>query len=119
MSSTQAADGGAPLGSPCSLYGVKAVASFRTLSQAEALRIALEAEGIRAVVRDERAVSLVAGSAGVSVLDDRDYDRARSVAARLEGSIELAREEVVRRCPRCDAENPGNFTACWRCQENL
>lgn len=98
---------------------MKPVASFRTLSQAEALRIALEAEGIRAVVNDERAVSLVAGSAGVSVLDDGDYERARSVAARLEGSIKLARDEVARRCPRCDAENPGNFTACWRCQGNL
>lgn len=98
---------------------MKAVASFRTLSQAQALRIALEADGIRAAIGDEQAVSLVAGSVAVSVLDDRDYERARAVAARLEGSIEIARGDAVRRCPRCGAENPEHFTTCWSCQADL
>lgn len=98
---------------------MKAVASFRTLSQAQALRIALEADGIRAAIGDEQAVSLVAGSVAVSVLDDRDYERARAVAARLEGPVALAGDDAPRRCPRCDAENPANFTACWNCQADL
>lgn len=98
---------------------MRPVASYPTLSQAQALRIALEADGIRAAIGDEQAVSLVAGSVAVSVLDDRDYDRARAVAARLEGRIAIAQDDTVRRCPRCDAENPGNFTTCWRCQAEL
>lgn len=98
---------------------MKAVASFRTLSQAQALRIALEADGIQAAIGDEQAVSLVAGSVAVSVLDDRDYERARAVAARLEGPVVLARDDAPRRCPRCDAENPANFTTCWSCQADL
>ena len=98
---------------------MKAVASFRTLSQAQALRIALEADGIRAAIGDEQAVSLVAGSVAVSILDDRDYERARAIAVRLEGPVIVARDDASRRCPRCDAENPMNFTACWNCQADL
>jgi hypothetical protein len=98
---------------------VRAVASFRTLSEAQALRIALEAEGIRVAIGDERAVSLVAGSVAVSVLDDRDYERARVLAARLEVPLALAGHDTSRRCARCDAENPSNFTTCWRCQADL
>ncbi|PYO44837.1 MAG: hypothetical protein DMD33_01600 [Gemmatimonadetes bacterium] len=97
---------------------MRSVASFRTLSQAQSLRIALEAEGIRAVIHDEQAVSLVAGSVAVSVVDDRDYERARAVAARLEVPVALAGDDVLR-CPRCNAENPGNFNSCWRCQTDL
>lgn len=98
---------------------MKAIASYRTLSQAQALRIALEADGIRAAIGDEQAVSLVAGSVAVSVLDDRDYERARAVAARLEGPVVLAPDDASRRCPRCGAENPANFTTCWSCQADL
>ena len=98
---------------------MKAVASFKTLSQAQALRIALEADGIRAAIGDEQAVSLVAGSVAVSVLDDQDYERARVVAARLEGPVALTRDDASRRCIRCGAENPANFTACWSCQTDL
>ncbi len=98
---------------------MKAVTSFRTLSQAQALRLALEAEGIRATVADEQAVSLVGGSVAVFVFDDADYARARAVAARLEGSVALAADEASRRCPRCHAENPANFTTCWSCQADL
>ncbi|HEV2750204.1 MAG TPA: DUF2007 domain-containing protein [Gemmatimonadales bacterium] len=98
---------------------MRPVASYPTLSQAQALRIALEADGIRAAIGDEQAVSLVAGAVAVSVLDDSDYDRARTIAARLEGPVALASEQTSRRCPRCDAENPANFTACWRCQADL
>ncbi len=54
-----------------------------SVSFAEGLRLALEAEEIAAIVSNENAV-ITPTAITVSVLDDADYDRAREILRSLE-----------------------------------
>jgi hypothetical protein len=84
----------------------------------------LEAEGIRAMVKNE----LLAGAIGelpmmaalpeVWLLRGKDEPRARLVLdAYRERSRSKLGPDVA--CPACGAENPSNFELCWKCRKPL
>ncbi len=64
---------------------MKNLVQTQSIAWAQGLRVALEAEGIRAVILDEhdRGAMGVLGRVRVAVLDDSDLERARAVVARL------------------------------------
>lgn len=84
----------------------------------------LEAEGVRAVVKNE----LLAGAIGelpmmatlpeVWLLRASDEPRARKVLDdyRARAASTLGPEVA---CPACSAENPSNFELCWQCRKPL
>ena len=55
-----------------------------SLSQAESLSIALEAEGIPAVVSNQNLAGVPPAAVTVSVTEDSDYDRALSILRTLD-----------------------------------
>jgi len=62
---------------------MKEILSTRSLSQAYALRTALEAAGIDAVVNGEHSLGTIAGGLSVVVLQDGDLEPARRILAGL------------------------------------
>lgn len=65
---------------------MKAILRTQTLTQAHAVRIALEARGIDAVLRGEHSIGTIGGGVSVWVVRDDDVERARFVLAELPGS---------------------------------
>jgi hypothetical protein len=63
---------------------VREVFRTATISLAESLLIALEAEDIPAITSNENLGGLPPGAIGVAVLDDEDFDRAVAVLHELQ-----------------------------------
>lgn len=65
---------------------MKELLRCHSVSYAEGLQIALEGEGIRAVMLDEQAPGYLgfAGQVRLAVADDADYERAMAVIRKLE-----------------------------------
>ncbi len=63
---------------------MKTLATFATLDEAHALRVALEGEDIPAVVQGEHSVGIIAGGVAVAILNDADSDRAHEVLQRMQ-----------------------------------
>ncbi len=57
-----------------------------SLSQAEALQVALDAAGIEAVISNVQAVGIIGGGVTVHVVNDGDVERALAVKASLEAT---------------------------------
>jgi hypothetical protein len=84
----------------------------------------LEAEGIRALVKNE----LLAGAIGelpmlttlpeVWIARESDEARARTVLADYEARASATLGPDVT-CPACRADNPSNFELCWQCRKPL
>jgi hypothetical protein len=64
---------------------VKEVLRTQDVGHAHLLRVALEAEGIDAVVHGEMGATFLGGGVLLMVLDDADLPRALAVVARAEG----------------------------------
>jgi hypothetical protein len=95
-----------------------------SVPEAHLLSGMLEAEGVRAIVKNE----LLAGAIGelpmmaalpeVWLVRRKDEARARKVLDdfRARASSKLGPEVT---CPSCGAENPSNFELCWQCRKPL
>jgi hypothetical protein len=106
--------------------GEEALRLYRASSVPEAHLLSglLEAEGIRAIVKNE----LLAGAIGelpmmsalpeVWLVRGKDEPRARSVleAYRVRAGSKLGPDVA---CPECGSENPSNFELCWKCRKPL
>lgn len=95
-----------------------------SVPEAHLLTGMLEAEGVRAVVKNE----LLAGAIGelpmmatlpeVWLLRASDEPKARKVLDDYKArAASTLGPEVA--CPACSAENPSNFELCWKCRKPL
>ncbi len=103
---------------------LRSVGTFATPVEADAVRLLLEAEGIRALLADEATVGMnwLLGNAvqGVKVVvADDDFARAmRIVADAASNSADRAAENVTRapwKCSVCGERVPADFGVCWAC----
>jgi len=82
----------------------------------------LQAEGIAAKVQGEH-IFAVRGALPVTyptvwVLDDDDYDRARTLALAYEQNAAQRSEDLAAKawiCPQCGERIEGQFGLCWKC----
>lgn len=95
---------------------MKRVFSSFNLQAAHHSRNLLEAEGIRAEVRNEILSSAMGElppaecQVEVWVLRESDFERAREVLRQPRG-----RSEPPWTCGACGESSEGQFTQCWRC----
>ena len=95
---------------------MKRVFSTFNLQAAHHTRNLLEAEGIRAVVRNEILSSAMGElppaecQVEVWVLREADAERAAEILRNPRG-----RGEAPWRCASCGESSEGQFTQCWRC----
>jgi hypothetical protein len=78
---------------------VKQVLRTSSVSFAESLRIALEAEGIAAIVGNENSAGITPTAITVAVTDDADYQPALSVLRSIEATappLWLANRRILR-----------------------
>jgi hypothetical protein len=73
-----------------------------TISLAESLRLALEAEGIAAVVSNENRGGLPPAAISVAVMDDEDYERGLVVLR----DLERPRPHILSRSPSPETRPP-------------
>jgi hypothetical protein len=66
---------------------IKTIATFATLHRAHALRVALEGQGIPALVRGEHSLAIIGGGVEVAILQDADADRAHEVLVRFSADL--------------------------------
>jgi hypothetical protein len=98
---------------------MKKVTTAESLVTITHYRNVLESEGIDAFIRNEHLGSIVGDMPfqevwpQLWVRNDLDYDR----ALQLLDAATLADESPAApwKCKRCDAENEGQFAACWNC----
>ncbi len=90
-------------------------ASFVTINH---YKNVLEAEGIRAELRNQHLGSIVGDMPFVEVwpelwvVNDLDFDRAKQL---IDGSALDESPREPWRCRECNEENEGQFAACWKC----
>ena len=78
----------------------------------------LEAEGIRAELRNQHLGSIVGDMPFVEVwpelwvVNDLDFDRAKQL---IDGTALDESPREPWRCSKCGEENEGQFAACWNC----
>ena len=78
----------------------------------------LEAEGIRAELRNQHLGSIVGDMPFVEVwpelwvVNDLDFDRAKQL---IDGTALDESPREPWRCRACGEENEGQFAACWNC----
>jgi hypothetical protein len=95
---------------------VKRVFSSHNLQVAHHTRNLLEAEGIRAVVRNEMLSSAMGElppaecQVEVWVVTDADFEKAAQILRSPRG-----RNEAPWQCDACGEAIEGQFTQCWRC----
>ena len=103
---------------------LRSVGTFATPVEADALRLLLEAEGIRALLADEATVGMnwLLGNAvrGVKVVvADDDYARAMQIIAdAATNSADRAGENASRApwsCSVCGENVTADFEVCWAC----
>jgi hypothetical protein len=98
---------------------MKRVYSSLSLTAAHHAKNVLDAEGIRAEMRNERLGSVVGEvpflecQIEVWVLNDADAERAEQVLRY--GSVPPLEKSRVWRCAACGEEAEAQFTQCWRC----
>ena len=98
---------------------MKRVYSSLSLTAAHHAKNVLDAEGIRAVIRNERLGSVVGEvpflecQIEVWVLNDAEAERADQVLRY--GSVPPLEKSRVWRCASCGEFAEAQFTQCWRC----
>ncbi len=98
---------------------MKRVFSTLSLTAAHHVKNVLEAEGIRAEVRNER----LGGAMGevpflecqIEVWVRNEAEAARAERVLREGSVDPAEKSASWRCAACGETSEGQFTQCWRC----
>ncbi len=98
---------------------MKKVTSADSLITISHYRNVLESEGIEAFIRNEH-LSGILGEMPFQevwpelwVRNDLDLDRARQL---IDAAITDESPPESWRCKKCDAENEGQFAACWKCE---
>lgn len=103
---------------------LRIVGTFATPVEAEAVRLQLEAEGIRSVLADEATVGMnwLLGNAvhGVKILvADDDLERAAEIVADAAASARMAgigkSKSPDWKCRLCGEDVSGDFEVCWSC----
>ena len=98
---------------------MKKVTSDSSLVTIAHYRNLLVSEGIAAFVRNEHFASIMGEIPFQEVWpelwieNDLDFDRAKQLIDTAVLEDESAHDDW--RCPNCDAENEGQFAACWSC----
>ena len=95
-------------------------------TDAHLVRGLLESEGIEAVVQGEflwtarGEVPITTDTApSVWVLDEADYERAMEVVKAFQSSERMSDSENKEwKCDKCNENNEGQFTECWRCGDS-
>lgn len=82
----------------------------------------LEDEGIRTLIRNE-ALSVCDAPIyeffpNLCVLNDEEYPKAVRLLKEHDERMAVGSESEVK-CPKCGEINPGNFDACFNCQETI
>lgn len=103
---------------------MKTLTTVLWLNEADALRLALEGEGIAVFLPDEFAVQsnpfLCQAMGGIRVqVGDEDYAKALRVAtAFINARSDTASPQGSQdwRCPRCGEIVDGMLGACWKCE---
>ena len=96
---------------------MKKLTSSESLITINHYKNVLEAEGIRAEIRNEHLGSILGEMPFVEtwpelwVANDLDFDR----ATQLITSVESESPGASWRCKRCGEDNEGQFAACWKC----
>ena len=87
------------------------------------LKSMLDDAGIACTVRNEY-LCIAKGEAPVNqcipelwLLEDADAAKAEEIMGDWEYA--MSEQRVAWRCPRCDETNEGQFTACWKCGNEL
>ena len=94
----------------------------RDLARIERFRVALEHAGIETFLKNEHVSNtgawIMEFDPALCVVNDADYEKAAELIEdyRADGEKALGVEIV---CPNCGEKNPGNFTACWKCEQPL
>ena len=94
----------------------------RDLARIERCRALLDEAGIETFLKNENVSNTSAWimefDPTLSVVHDEDYERAAELIREHLAAGEAApREEII--CKNCGEKNPGNFTACWKCEQGL
>jgi hypothetical protein len=79
----------------------------------ESLKSAMEAEGIRCVVRNELLSFATDQGLELWVVDDEDTSRARKIVDSWDVSTAAPPASWV--CAQCREAIAGQFTSCWKC----
>lgn len=97
---------------------MKRVAIADTLAELGHLRDVLEQNGIACIMRNQHLsgalgeLAIPWTSPELCVMRDDDAPLAKQLIAELRAPAETA---TPWRCRHCDADNEGQFAACWRC----
>jgi len=100
---------------------VKKVTSADSLVTISHYRNLLVSEGIPAFIRNEHLGSIIGDMPfqhawpELWVQNDLDYDRALQL---IDKSLTDESPSAPWRCRHCNAENEGQFGACWSCGKN-
>ncbi len=95
----------------------------RDLAKIGRCRAVLEETGIETFLKNENVSNteawIIEFDPTLCVVNDEDYDRAAEFIRNhlAEGAEVSTEEEVV--CKNCGEKNPGNFAACWKCEQPL
>jgi len=103
---------------------MKTLTTVLWLNEADALRLALEREGIAVFLPDQFAAQsdpfLSQAMGGIRVqVGDEDYEKALQVASDfLNARSDTSSTQVAQdwRCPRCGEIVDGTLGACWKCE---
>lgn len=97
---------------------MKKVTSSESLITISHFKNVLESEGIEAFIRNEHLGSIVGEMPfqevwpQLWVRNDLDYDRAVQL---IDRAVTDESPAASWKCANCDAENEGQFAACWSC----
>jgi hypothetical protein len=94
------------------------IATFLTPEDAQVARLALQSEGIPSYLEGAEFVGnlwyLGNATGWVKLQVEKTFEhRAREIFSEEAKEAAIA---VMRRCPSCGEEVPGNFAVCWACQ---
>jgi hypothetical protein len=98
---------------------------FSSFNMAEVglLKSLLEQEGIMCTTRNEH-LALIAGAIPLNeampqlwVVRDEDVERAQGLIAQWQNDVPPVFDAWV--CPKCGADNEGQFGSCWQCGYDL
>jgi len=100
---------------------MKRLCRASNLPEAHILRAVLEQSGIQSRIFNEHAQSGVGQLPVMEAypelwVNEEDEARASSV---VDAFQRAPSENVVRACPACGEESPGNFQVCWNCGAGL
>lgn len=98
---------------------MKEVFNHQELERVGLYKSVLDEAGIPNFIRNEISNNLITGLPSplfeptLFVIEDGDYEKAMAILGALQEESPTTTADW--RCPKCNAEVPGNFDTCWQC----